>query len=1057
MAQRGAPKFFVRPMSVVRCLLLGALQLAAIAWFCPGRGLPLDDAWIHQVVARTFAETGTLGYTPGQHGAAATSYLWAALLAVNFKVVHLEPALWALIFNSACAVGAGQWLYALLERARPGDFAEAPWRLLSFTSALVASASPNVLWFACSGMEAMPFIALSLAAVWAATPERSTLRGSCLAGFFAGGLALLRPDAVPLGALLTLYVLIRRGRRQAMVLAFPWVLAVLLYVGSNLAKTGHMLPSTLAGRRWLWLEMSGGLSKSEQALDFLDLWVTRLGSYTIESSSGVVWLSLGICAFGAFVLVRPRRPASRPGVSADGVRLVFAWAASHAALYALLLPTPGHGGRYQPLVPLLFTATLPLGSLFVLRVFGAIVGLQRSGRPLAFAFLACFAFFPWIALGAPAMSAFREANALAVAHIQATELAVGAFLNDLPDGNVASFDIGGSGFVARRRVLDLGGLSDPRTASLLETGRLASWLQAQDVRWVVLPQGYDTTLPVFEDYRTRLHLADAPNLELRAVRTFETPFDRWLPAIRATWNAAPKQVVYEVRFRSGIPPAREVALVSRDALRSIGDPAHLATRRERHVAEHMLATLAAWDVPVEVRLSPFPQSPDARASSSGCLIQLGVWGISLDGCAVAGDPAVFRAMTYEQTGRYLDVGDFGGALRSLVHVVAQVKRRGDPSFQPPLAPLMPPVPGGVRESSMAAGRLGLALALGVLFLALASDAVARRRDRIRERLSILIKRVRGAVLTMLGVTIVFFVGCAGRDVDVARTLVEGRAAVDSAIAKGGSVDEDKATHRVPILEAANLGDADVLSILLSHGAQIAVRAVDGATPLHAAARRGHAGALAVLLAAAPESARGSSILELRAGARQRTALQDAVLSGSLDSVRELLAAGGDATAADAFGQTPLHALSAVDPARVASLARLLLDARGDPTAVDARGFTALHAAAAADNGPLTEMLVKRTESLRDARTPLGETALDVALRYGRDRPAELLFQAGMVPSFGQLPPLHEAARSDALGRAVDLVVAGADLRRKVAGETALEVAVASGSERVASFLRARLR
>ncbi len=37
------------------------------------------------------AETGTLGYAPGEHGAAATSYLWAALLGVKPALVPRRP------------------------------------------------------------------------------------------------------------------------------------------------------------------------------------------------------------------------------------------------------------------------------------------------------------------------------------------------------------------------------------------------------------------------------------------------------------------------------------------------------------------------------------------------------------------------------------------------------------------------------------------------------------------------------------------------------------------------------------------------------------------------------------------------------------------------------------------------------------------------------------------------------------------------------------------------------------------------------------------------------
>src|SRR3954471_14092464 len=100
--------------------VLGCAQLAALLWFAVPRGLPLDDAWIHQVVARTFAESGTLGYAPGEHGAAATSYLWAALLAVNFKVLHMSPVKWAFALNAIASGVTGQILYSLLARTSTG-------------------------------------------------------------------------------------------------------------------------------------------------------------------------------------------------------------------------------------------------------------------------------------------------------------------------------------------------------------------------------------------------------------------------------------------------------------------------------------------------------------------------------------------------------------------------------------------------------------------------------------------------------------------------------------------------------------------------------------------------------------------------------------------------------------------------------------------------------------------------------------------------------------------------------------------------------------------------
>src|SRR5262252_5819366 len=120
-------------------LVFQVAALAAIAGWDTLHGFPLDDAWIHQVVARTFARTGTLGYAPGHHGAGATSYLWAALLAVNYKVVHGSPGIYTFFLNALAYIGAGQCLAALILRARPQVASERLWAGVTIAVAGTAS------------------------------------------------------------------------------------------------------------------------------------------------------------------------------------------------------------------------------------------------------------------------------------------------------------------------------------------------------------------------------------------------------------------------------------------------------------------------------------------------------------------------------------------------------------------------------------------------------------------------------------------------------------------------------------------------------------------------------------------------------------------------------------------------------------------------------------------------------------------------------------------------------------------------------------------------------
>jgi ankyrin repeat protein len=1049
-------------------IVLAILQLVAIGWFSPGRGLPLDDAWIHQVVARTFAETGTLGYAPGQHGAAATSYLWASLLAVNFKVLHLDPTRWALILNASSALASGQLLASLLDRAKPTDVEPLEWRAATFVATAFACSSPNVLWFVCSGMEAVPFIALSLLAIWGAQdPEASRRLGKAhVGGLAAGALALLRPEAAPLGALLAAHALFRRDLRRATCIAVPWALMLSLYVSSNLAKTGHALPSTLAGRRWLWFEMAGGLSTGDRAMDLVDQWVERLGTYTLDTSLGVVWVLAAIAVHGALRL--SGRPGGAGPDRASGFRLLFVWAVCHSAFYALMLPTPGHGGRYQPLVPFLFAACLPLGTALLLRTIVLLFAKVRFGY-----WFTALGVAPWMAFALPALGSLREANALAVAHIQATELDAGAYLASLPEGSVASFDIGGTGYAANRAVLDLGGLSDPNAAALLASGRLWTWLEERGVRFVVLPASYEHVLPVFDDYIKRLHLHDNPALRLEPIRAFETPIEKWGPAIKATWNAAPKQIVYEVHY-TGHEGPREGPPVPPVARRNIADAAHLVPRRERVAAEHMLAALALWGIPVDVQITMASPGPPRSSETttmlaidpvSGrllgempgrCVVSFGWWGIAFDGCGWVAEPNVLRAMAYERVGRFLDVGDVGGALQAIPHVLADARRRIDPRYHPPIPPVRPPVPGGVELKAMRAEGWGLVLFAGVLFLAIGLGYAGDRHASVVVQLLTRRRAERAVTASLLVLTL----GACGRpDSDVAGAIGHGRGAVEMAIANGGAVN---------LIAATTNGDPEVIAVLLDHGASLHVLTSDGASLLHVAARHGHCGALAILTAAMANEARGAqgkeeeairARLSATAGPRRRTALHDAASGGAAECVSVLLAAGAEPNVADSFGQTPLHVVAASpDAVRSASIAAMLLRAGADPHTMDMRGFTAFHAAAAADNAAFLRMLETHQGAgdAIDEPSVMGETALEVALRYDRDRAADVLVHAGARLRRDDVwPPLHDAARMDAVGRVANLIASGTDIAWTFRSKTALEVAEEHGSMRAARLLRSK--
>src|SRR5262249_10518257 len=140
--------------------------------------------------------------------------------------------------------------------------------------------------------------------------------------------------------------LARRSWRDVVWFLAPWLAAVALYVGVNLALTGSAAPATLGGRSWMWFDPAEGLSRAFRQWDFVETWALRLRNYTLGTSSVLAfWLSIGLAVAGAVRLIATRQP---------GIVLTLAWSDVHFLVYAIAMPTHGHGGRYQPLLPWMY-------------------------------------------------------------------------------------------------------------------------------------------------------------------------------------------------------------------------------------------------------------------------------------------------------------------------------------------------------------------------------------------------------------------------------------------------------------------------------------------------------------------------------------------------------------------------------------------------------------------------------------------------------------------------------------------------------------------------------
>ena len=207
-------------------------------------------------------------------------------------------------------------------------------------------------------------------------------------------------------------------------------------------------------------------------------------------------------------------------------------------------------------------------------------------------------------------------------------------------------------------------------------------------------------------------------------------------------------------------------------------------------------------------------------------------------------------------------------------------------------------------------------------------------------------------------------------------LPRGRArwtVVRQLLAKGASVNAADGIGITPLIAAASVNDADVVNLLLAHGAD-ATAASRGpvGTALQGAAANGNLSLVKTLLARSSnvDAVSVDSAGTVKNGSVQFghvTALHLAVLSGNADVVRQILAAGAAVDALDIRGMTPLMFAIGTDRPDP-RIVRMLLQGGASTTLRSKAGESAIDwARKFQDPEILAELKLPRTLAL-DART-----------------------------------------------------------------------------------------
>lgn len=202
------------------------------------RDFPLDDAWIHQVYARSFAFADGFAYNPGEQEAGSTSPLWAIVSA---------PAHWLEGFGvdtvvaAVKAVGVLLGLLGIFFAIRvAGQFTGS--KRIGILAGCVLLLEPRLVFSALSGMETTLLFALVMGGIDAMLKKRWNIASVCF------GLApAARPEALLLLPFYAAFLLVLRRRHHSKPGPLAWLIPLIpmgLWSIWCLFVNGHLLPNT---------------------------------------------------------------------------------------------------------------------------------------------------------------------------------------------------------------------------------------------------------------------------------------------------------------------------------------------------------------------------------------------------------------------------------------------------------------------------------------------------------------------------------------------------------------------------------------------------------------------------------------------------------------------------------------------------------------------------------------------------------------------------------------------------------------------------------------------
>lgn len=501
----------------------------------PEGGVPLDDAWIHFVFARNLAERYELSFNPGQWSGGTTSLLWDILLAIGYRL-NGDMLFTAYTLGVFFYFISTLSLFLLLDRV----FAEIPGGRTAALLSTVAFASISyVPYLALSGMDTLLFLALGLSTLTTFVYGKDSLTSWLLAA-----LALSRIEGLGLVFVVCIAGCIRewytqRCWKRIPKIVLPALVALFAYFLFNWRITGYLLPTTMAGRKWLW-----GLSEELWAFDlqrawrFLRDWGHLFTDFIASDRPELqilfeVSVGIGLIGLLADTVRQPLRFL--------GMTMLVSWVLLHILAYLFLAPLASwrHQAPTLILLPVLAMNGWVFFSHWIWPQFRRLV-IILGGLLI----MLCLV---------PKTVIYREVFAWNVTHINRVHVQAGNWISShLPeDAVVAAFDIGAVKYFGNRNTLDLGGLIDINfVRNHLYPGKVLDYLHENKATHLAMPE----PMPGQTDLKVRLGFyqeEQANKVHLHPLITFEIE-----PYIRPPFNSLPYQfypaylrvTIYEIQW-----------------------------------------------------------------------------------------------------------------------------------------------------------------------------------------------------------------------------------------------------------------------------------------------------------------------------------------------------------------------------------------------------------------------------------------------------------------------------------------------------------------------------